>query len=361
MNRPYCINCGKPMNFEQMNYLCPICGGIYDIPDITLNLDLPPISNSLEQYKSYFGLKPEGKFITLGEGCTPLLQDHYLGKKIFHKMECNNPTGSYKDRGTVVLINYLKEFGHNNIVEDSSGNAGASLSAYAARGGINATIFIPDSASGPKVNQIEAYGASVIKVPGPRQNAADAVKKKADAGAIYASHAYLPMGLLGISTIAFEIFQQLGTAKVCLLAPVGHGGLLLGIMRGFQLLINAHLITQLPYFIGVQAEYCSPIADKFERKVSELVTDNVTIAEGIRVTSPIRGDAILSFLEHNNGMIIRVPESKILPAAHELALRGIHVEPTSAITWAALEQLRSELVDPFVLVQTGAGLKTFLS
>jgi len=341
-----------------MNFICPTCGGIFDIPGMHLGQKLPPVSTCLESYKEFFGLNPKNSFISLGEGGTPLIQDLSRGQKIYHKMESYNPSGSYKDRGSVVLINYLKEYGHKHIVEDSSGNAGASLAAYAARSGIKASIFIPESASGPKKWQIEAYGALVVSVPGPRQNSAEAVRKSVSSGIVYASHAYLPLGMLGIATIAFEIYQQLGTSRMTLISPVGHGGLLLGIIRGFLALKTANIIQELPFFIGVQSEFCSPIADIYDHKPTNLKGDQKTIAEGIQVTKPVRGEAILSFLEHNNGMIIRVPEAEIIPATRELALKGMHVEPTSAVTWAALKHMKKDIFEPIVLIQTGAGLKT---
>ena len=108
-------------------------------------------------------------------------------------------------------------------LEDSSGNAGASFAAYAARAGVRAKVFIPDAAAGPKRKQIEAYGAEVIRIPGLRSNAAEAALNAAAGGEVYASHAYLPFGLSGYATIAYEIFRQLGQAPGSVIAPVGQG------------------------------------------------------------------------------------------------------------------------------------------
>lgn len=352
-----CVNCGMTLDYRRMDYRCPSCGGIYDIPNMVWNTKIYSERSGLLKYAPFFGLVIEDDLITLGEGGTPLIRDDYHGTKLFHKMESNNPTGSYKDRGTVVLINYLRKFQHKLVVEDSSGNAGASLAAYAARSGIKARIYVPESASGPKRAQIEAYGAQVVKIPGARQNAAEAVRKEADAGVLYASHAYMPMGLLGIATIAYELYAALGQSIGTIIAPVGHGGLLLGVMRGFMALKNVGLVSIMPFFVGVQAENCSPVADMYTNNLGANTIAAYTVAEGVRVTKPVRGKAIVDCLQKNNGIIVKVPENDILPAYVDLARRGIHLEPTSALCWAAMKKQITKLEEPIVLIQTGAGLK----
>ncbi len=127
-----------------------------------------------------------------------------------------------------------------------SGNAGASFAAYAAKAGIQARVFVPEYASGPKSQQIAAYGAELVRVPGPRSAAADAVLAEARAGKAYASHAYLPFGLAGYATIAFELYEAMGDAPGTIVAPVGHGGLLLGLVRGFRALQASGAITNMP-------------------------------------------------------------------------------------------------------------------
>jgi threonine synthase len=353
-----CINCGGNFDRSIMYYVCPNCGGYFDIPVFPKIIDqkISKSESGVMRYRNLLGLDNSTVPITLGEGGTPLVKDNHEGLQIFHKMESLNPTGSYKDRGTVVLVNYLKENNISEIIEDSSGNAGASLAAYATRADIKARIYVPESASGPKRKQIEEYGAGLIAVPGPRGNAAAAVKEEADNGAVYASHAFMPMGMLGIGTIAYELFEALGEGIQTVIVPVGHGGLMLGIMRGFETLLASGYISKLPYFVGVQAKLCSPVADYYNNEEN---TGNYqkSIAEGVNVSDPVRGKLITDFIRNNNGMIVTVEEKSILPAYKELALRGIHVEPTSALTWAALKELPSLGNGPHVLIQTGSGLK----
>ena len=342
-----------------MNYICPKCGGIFDINNFPIfdKRKIDSTRQGLMKYLDYFGLDPKNEPLTLDEGETKLIEDEFQGRKIFHKMESLNPTGSYKDRGSVILINYLKENKIDTVVEDSSGNAGASFAAYAALAGIKARVFVPDSASGPKRKQIIDYGAEMVSIPGPRANAAKAVRTLADQGIVYASHAYMPMGMLGIATIAFEVFEAIGDKIKSAIIPIGHGGLMLGVIRGFTSLLAAGYISQLPKFIGVQAALCSPVANLLYPMETAGMNSITTIAEGVRVNEPVRGQAVVDFLKMNNGMIIRVGEEMILPAYAELRLRGIDVEPTSALTWAGLKLLPADVEGPVLLIQTGAGYK----
>lgn len=149
--------------------------------------------------------------VSLGEGCTPVVPlpnvGDYMGlHALYGKLEFASPTGSFKDRGTAVMLAAAREFGTKEIVEDSSGNAGASVAAYAARCGIKAHVFAPDSAPRAKLNQIRVYGAETHLIPGPREAAADAaVAFCAENGLVYASHNLSPYFLEGTKTFAHEL------------------------------------------------------------------------------------------------------------------------------------------------------------
>jgi threonine synthase len=151
-------------------YKCPHCGGIFDYGE-PVSYDPAPVESSqpgVWRYRRSFGLPPEVEPVSLGEGGTPLVWAEAFGMPVAFKCEFQNPSGSFKDRGSAVIAGFLKSRGVTAAVEDSSGNAGASFAAYAARAGIQARIFVPDSASGPKKRQIEAYGAQVVRIMGPR-------------------------------------------------------------------------------------------------------------------------------------------------------------------------------------------------
>jgi len=311
------------------------------------------------RYKASFGLPDNAPVLTLGEGDTPLVPANYAGLALWLKLESLNPSGSYKDRGSAVLLTQLAARGVREAVEDSSGNAGASFAAYAARAGIRARVFVPAVASGPKRNQIEAYGADLVSVPGPRSASAEAVLAEVRQGAVYASHAYLPFGLPGIATIAYEIVEQLGAAPGTVIAPVGHGGLFLGLAQGFLAMHQAGLVKAVPHLAGVQARACAPVWLGYTSGLDAMAgaEERQTAAEGVRVRQPARGEAVLSLVAQWNGQILAVEEADILPAYFELARMGFHIEPTSSLVWAALKQVLGKVPEPIVLILSGIGLK----
>ena len=356
-----CTNCGRDRPIEELDYDCPNCGGVFEYANpFEVNIDSKDLNQpGIWRYRASFGLPSEVQPISLGEGNTPLIWDEVGGKQIAFKLEYLNPTGSYKDRGTSVLVSYLLWQGVGTAVEDSSGNAGASFAAYASRAGIRGRVYIPEAASGPKRGQIEAYGVDLIRVPGPRSNAAEAVTHEAAQGAIYASHVYQPFVMPGYATAAYEIYEQLGKVPGAIITPVGQGSFLLGMDLGFQSLQEAGLITGLPQMVGVQAKACAPLwtVATFGKSGLDLVDEGETIAEGIRIRYPLRGDRVLDAVMTSHGYLEAVDEEQIIPARDELAARGFYVEPTSAVVWPALLELFDNLKDPIVVMLTGSGLK----
>src|SRR5204863_8595652 len=135
------------------------------------------------RYRHAFPLPADVEAVTLGEGATPLVAAEVLGQPVHFKLEFAAPTGTFKDRGMSVMLSALRSAGVTEAVEDSSGNAGASFAGYAARAGLRAKVFVPEAASGPKLAQIEAYGAEVVRVPGARSQAAEAAQAAVRAGA----------------------------------------------------------------------------------------------------------------------------------------------------------------------------------
>jgi threonine synthase len=276
------------------------------------------------------------------------------------KCEHLNPTGSFKDRGTFLLASILVHAGISEVVEDSSGNAGASLAAYAAKAGIRAQIFVPAYSSGPKRLQIEAYGAEVVSVPGPRTATTEAVLRVVEEGANYASHAYQPHGMAGMMTVAFEIVEQLGRSPGSVILPVGQGSLFLGLARGFWAMVEAGEIENMPQMIAVQARACAPLwaVHQFGAAGRLWMREGETAAEGIRILHPLRGDRVLDAIERSGGTIVAVQEEEIEDGWGALSRRGFFVEPTSAVVWPALLSTGEELSDPIVMVLTGSGFKS---
>jgi len=366
-------------------YRCLKCGGVYDYSG-PFPFDPQEVQTGLLGiwgYKHTFQLPEEAQVITLGEGNTPLVRGEAFGTSVLFKCEYQNPTGSFKDRGTATLTSFLVSRNVTMAVEDSSGNAGSSFAAYSARAGIKAKIFVPDSASGPKRTQIEAYGADVIRIMGPRANAAEAVRRAVEPASavlkpaarpaegesesekrpVYASHAHMPFMLPGYATLAYELYAELGTVPGTVIMPVGQGGLLLGVGRGFEALRAAGLTASIPKLIGVQARACAPLwaVSAYGAAGLSWTADGETVAEGIRITHPIRGDAVLQIVNSSGGAFLAVDEEEILPGLRALARRGFYVEPTSAVVWGAISQIAGRVPDPLVVVLTGTGLKTNLA
>ena len=356
-----CIECGRDYPLADIPYCCPTCGGIYDFSAPLLYAPDDPAhvgQRGLSRFQATIPLPPGATLISLGEGDTPLLDINLEGRTVYLKCEYLNPTGSFKDRGSVTLVSALATRGVEGVVEDSSGNAGSSLAAYAARAGIRAKVFVPAYASGPKQAQIRAYGAEVVGIQGPRSSAAQAVLQAAEGGVVYASHVYLPHGLAGMATVAFEIVEQLGRSPGAVMLPVGHGSLLLGMFRGFQAMVEAGVIEKPPPLIGVQARACAPIWAAHTASPLELVTEGETIAEGIRILHPLRMEAVLAAVEVSGGRMMAIDEEAIIDGRDDLSRRGFFVEPTSAVVWPALLSTLEDLQDPVVIVLTGSGFKS---
>ncbi|MFC1936509.1 pyridoxal-phosphate dependent enzyme [Chloroflexota bacterium] len=356
-----CVGCfrGYP---QEMVYRCPNCGDVFDLAgEISYFPEqVMPKMPGVWKYHHTFGMPLGAPIFTLGEGNTPLVLARSFGRDIYFKLENLNPTGSFKDRLTAVQISNLVAYGVEEAVEDSSGNAGASFAAYAARAGIKGRVYVPSSASGTKRAQIEMYGAEIIEVPGPRSAAAKAVIEAVEnEGMVYASHAYLPFGLPGIATIAYEVFEQLGQLPKAVIAPLGHGSLLLGIANGFLALRHSGIVEDVPKIIGVQAKACAPIWAqwKFGKAGLDEVVEGETLAKGIRVRGPIRGEALLKLARECAIRFAAVEEDAILTGRDQLARLGFYVETTSAVVWDAIHQVIEDFDDPVVVILSGSGLK----
>ena len=352
-----CMDCGSPYPDDQTPYRCPRCGGIFDDVDPLRWQRADPQQVGIWRYESTVGPTPVR--VSLGEANTPMVPAAAFGRHVFFKCEHLNPTGSFKDRGTAMMVSFLVSRGVQQAVEDSSGNAGASFAAYAARAGIHARIYVPESAAGQKRMQIVKYGAELVPVSGTRSAATTAALKAADGGAVYASHAYLPLNIAGYSTCAYEIYEYLETGPGALIVPAGQGGLLLGLGRGFKALRAAGVIQDLPVLIGVQAAVCAPLAAPIDGagKRSDVTSETETVAEGVRVSEPVRAHAVLDIVGESGGRFVVVPEHLIMPGRDALGQLGFYVEPTSALVWHAMETTLSNLPDPVVIVLTGSGYK----
>jgi threonine synthase len=342
------------------------CGGVLDLAFTHADqivADGTP-ATGLWRYRAALPRISDENMVTFGEGMTPLVAARHRSG-VMYKLDYLFPTGSFKDRGSTVLTSCLNELGVERVVEDSSGNAGASMAAYFAAGGIDATIFVPATTSPAKTSQIEAFGARLIPVAGTRDDVTRAAWE-ASADGYYASHLWSPYFLAGTMTFAFELWEQLGhRLPDQVILPVGGGTLLLGAYLGFRYLLAIGATGHLPAIIGVQAERFAPLYHAYvqgcESTAGTTMLEGETLAEGIRIRHPPRSRQILHAVRETGGRIETVTEAEIRYAWRLLARQGLYVEPTAAVAAAAAERLveKETLGSDGVAVTalTGSGLK----
>ena len=351
---PRCAHCGHPSAPGLAAWRCE-CGGPWLLEAVRARLSreiLAGRSRGIWRYREV--LPASADPVTLGEGMTPLVPARDGG--LLFKVESANPTGSFKDRGAAVLLTLLAAAGARHVVDDSSGNAGAAIAAYSARAGLAATIYVPATTAAPKLAQIEAYGARVVRVAGTRDDVARAAQA---APGTYASHCWSPAFFHGTKTVAYELWEQLdGRAPGWVVSPVGHGTLLLGLALGFRELCEAGAIARVPRLVAVQAAACAPLAGPALGLPSEA---GETVAEGIRIRQPIRAREIHRAVGDSDGRWMAVDEAEIRAAWRRLGREGLFVEPTAAVgPAAAWRLLEGGQVDPGAIVVvplTGHGLK----
>ncbi|GAB1691237.1 threonine synthase [Krasilnikovia sp. M28-CT-15] len=306
---------------------------------------------------------PIARPVTLGEGVTPVLPLQVDGLELLVKPEWFNPTASFKDRGTTVMMSLLAQQGVGEVLEDSSGNGGSSVAAYAAAAGIRATILAPATTSPAKIQQSRFHGAAVELVPGPRQATADEAVRRA-ATTFYASHNWHPFFLQGTKLLAYEIWEDLGfTAPDAVVLPAGAGSLVLGCHLGFGELLAAGAIRALPRLLVAQPRNCAPLVAAFAAGAAEVSPGgwSATVAEGTAIARPVRDREVLAAVRSCGGDMAAVAEADIGPATADLARRGLYAEPTSAIVLPAIREFaRRGALRPgqkIVAVLTGSALK----
>jgi threonine synthase len=312
--------------------------------------------HSLWRYAA--ALRGVRRTVSLNEGWSPLLQVKWNGRSVHAKADHMSPSGSFKDRGACVLVNYLMNQGIEAVVDDSSGNMGSALAMYAAAAGIKCRIVCPESTSAEKKAQIRAFGADLLATPGVRENATSVAMSSPEPW-FYATHSMQPFFLEGTKTVAYEIWEQLGfRAPDAVIAPLGQGGNVLGCAIGFEELRTAGEIDRLPRIYGVQASNCAPLVDAaFNPK-------NIKpgIASGIQCAEPKRGDRIKTRVAGSGGALLAVSDDEITVALRSFLLQGLYVEPTTAVVGAAATRLFEEnAIQPHetvVILLTGHGLKT---
>ncbi|MCP5453453.1 MAG: pyridoxal-phosphate dependent enzyme [Spirochaetaceae bacterium] len=371
-----CPACGATYSLSSMAFRCR-CGGLLDLAPFEPRFD-PRSSGGERSIFRYVGAMPPfagaerawesaRRRVTMGEGLTPTVPFDPADPELLVKVDYAMPTLSFKDRGAAVLVAAALAAGATRLIQDSSGNAGAAVAAYAARAGLGCDIYAPASTSPRKVAQIEAYGARAVLVPGSREDTAAAALEAAERGArdgsaFYASHVYNPLFYQGTKTYVYELYESLGGLPDTLYVPLGNGTLLLGAYYALRDLRSLGLIGSYPRLVAVQAERCAPVYRAYAagRSSVDPVRNEGTEAEGIAIAAPLRGGQALAAVRELGGEIVTAPEAGLEPAKEAAAARGFYIETTSAACLAAYLERKARGVDDgrAALPLCGSGLKS---
>jgi threonine synthase len=315
----------------------------------------------LKTYKSYLPVNEHTPMLSLHEGNTPLIRADRLSEQlnldIHFKFEGLNPTGSFKDRGMVMAVAKAMEEGSHTIMCASTGNTSAAAAAYAARGGLNCIVIIPNNniALG-KLAQAIIYGAKVIAIEGNFDRALEIVREITAKHPITLVNSVNPYRIEGQKTAAFEVCDQLGEAPDFLAIPVGNAGNITAYWKGFKEYHKLGKSTQLPKMIGFEAEGAAAIVQ------GEPIKNPETIATAIRIGNPATWDGAVNAANESGGQINFVTDEEILHAYRTIAAQeGIFAEPASAASIAGVMKLNKEGYfkggEKVVCVLTGNGLK----
>ncbi len=308
--------------------------------------------------------------VTMQEGGTPLipvprLSDAAGGSAdLYVKYEAANPTGSFKDRGMTVAVSLARALGVRMAVAASTGNTAASAAAYTARAGIGLTLVLPaGKVARGKLGQSILHGARVLEVDGSFDHALSVVVDSVKRYGYYPLNSFNAWRLEGQKTIAYEIYEDIGVPDY-VIVPVGNGGNISAIWKGFRELLEAGLIDRLPKMIGVQAAGAAPLADAFLQGLDHpLFNDHPeTRATAIRIGRPINWAKAMRAVRESGGTFVKVTDEEIMDAQRMLArLEGIGAEPAGAAGAAALKRLTAagvlERGVRAVIVVTGHALK----
>ena len=353
-----CMECGDAHPATVRVLTCPKCDGLFD-----MQYAGPPNGAGPRM-----PLRNPDAMITLGEGATPLIELHRTGRRLglgalYAKLEFASATGSFKDRGSAVLMSAAVEEQVDEFVEDSSGNAGASLSAYAAAAGIKAHVFAPASAAKGKLDQIAIFGSDLRTIPGPRQAATDAARQFLDeSNLVYLSHNYSAYFAEGMKAVSYELLADLGNEIDHVVLPVGNGSLLIGLRKGFDELHTAGRIGSVPRLTAVQAAAIRPVVAAVNGEDWDPDTAAQTVASGISVARPPRLAEQADAVRQTGGFAVAVGEDAIIEWRDRLARdEGLYCEATSAVAFAGVEGLvgtgQIGPGDTVVVAVTGSGLK----
>ena len=349
-----CPRCGFRGDLSSEYYWkCPVCSSPLSL-EYSVSGEITESKNVWERYRGFIPFKPE-KY--RGEGLTPLVVESTGAHELLFKLEYLNPGGSFKDRGTALAVYYGFKMGFRKSVVDTSGNTGISVALYSRLYGLNSVIIMPREAPEGKKRAVRQLGGVVIETEG-RLGASKLVYEYInEPGTYYVAHLWNPLYIVGHATIAYEVYEDIGVPDY-VIVPVGSGGLLLGVVYGFEKLRDLGLTNKVPRVIAVQGYSTQPVYTAMYG--GSLPGEPSTLADGIMVSNPPRLAEIVDAIKRTNGEVVLIGNSEIARAHKTLWEWGFTVEPTSAVVYAAYEKISAKIPSKsrVLLVLTGSGLKT---
>jgi threonine synthase len=379
-----CSLCNREYPLTQEIYTCPKDGGnldvIMDISGIKRKYEIEDITSRKEQSLwRYLPLLPvrdpgENETPLRMVGWTPVYSPKILAEELalrnfWIKDEGRNPTGSFKDRASAIVVARAKEIGSEVVITASTGNAGAALAGMAAAVNQQAVIFAPKTAPPAKVAQLLIYGARVILIDGNYDAAFDlSVQAAQEFGWYCRNTGYNPFTVEGKKTAAFEIWEQIHIIQgvsyrpLSIFVSVGDGNIISGIHKGFKDLLALGWLDQMPKIFGVQSEGSAAAANAYFAKTEEITPVSAnTIADSISVDLPRDGVRAVRAAVQTNGSYVVVSDQAIIEAIGDLGRIGIFAEPAGAAAYAGLKKaIKEEMIspdDPVLVLNTGSGLK----
>ena len=372
-----CVHCGREHKVKETRYTCLACGGnlqvIYDYNIIKKRLTYKSLEGnpdkSIWRYLDILPVEDHDNIPPVHVGWTPLYKAENLGKELglnslYIKDDGRNPTCSFKDRASAVVVARALELRQKVITGASTGNAAASLSCLTGSLNVKTVIFVPKTAPEPKVAQLLVFGATVIMVDGTYDEAFDLCVKASDKYGWYNRNTgYNPYTREGKKTCAFEICEQLDwEAPHKVFVSVGDGNIISGLWKGFQDFQRLGIVEKLPQMIAVQAEHSNAVKLAVEGDGEIRPVSGKTLADSISVSLPRDGEAAVQAVRNSEGFAVSVTDDEIVRAIPEVA-RGANVfaEPAAAAAFAGLKkaaaagQLKED--ETVVVVITGNGLK----
>jgi len=382
-----CSLCGKEYNPQEVTYTCPFDGG-----NLNIILDFEGILKKHTPEKIFAGTEPSlWRYLALlpvdepggkgtpfrAAGWTPLFSPPALQKDLglaylWIKDESRNPTASFKDRASAVVVARARQIGAEVVVTASTGNAGAALAGMAAAVGQKAVIFAPRSAPPAKIAQLLIFGARVLLVDGTYDDAFDLTIQAAQEFGWYCRNTgYNPFTVEGKKTAALEIWEAMRRGFIeyaprakplAVFVSVGDGNIISGLHKGFKDLNQLGWLEQMPRIYGIQAEGSAAIYNAYTAGTEKITPVSAhTLADSISVDLPRDGVRAVRAACQTGGAFLLVSDQEILKGIAALGRAGIFAEPAGATAYAGLIKALQQGVigcdDPVLVINTGSGLK----